>query len=47
MLSCTDTTDYALETRPCDQLYLILRLADWCYVQKNSVSGWYFGRYTI
>ncbi len=47
VLSCTDTTDYALETKPGDRLYLILRLSDRCYVKKNSVSGWYFGRYTM
>ena len=47
VLSCTDATDYVLETRPGDRLYLILRLSDRCYVKKNSVSGWYFGRYRL
>ena len=47
VLSCTDTTDYVLETEPGDRLYLILRLNDRCYVKKNSVSGWYYGRYTM
>ena len=47
VLSCTDATDYVLETRPGDRLHLVLRLSDRCYVKKNSVSGWYFGRYRL
>ena len=47
VLSCTDTTDYRIETQPGDKLYLALRLSDRCYVKKNSVSGWYFGRYIM
>ena len=47
VLSCTDTTDYVIETEPGDRLYLILRLRHGCYVKKNSVSGWYFGRYEM
>ena len=47
VLSCTDTTDYVIGTEPGDRLYLALRLSDRCYVKKNSVSGWYFGRYVL
>ncbi len=47
VLSCSDTTDYVLEVSPGDQLYLILRLKKGCYVKKNSISGWYFGRYEM
>ncbi len=47
VLSCTDATDYVLETKPGDRLHLALRLSDRCYVKKNSVSGWYFGRYRL
>ena len=47
VLSCTDTTDYVVESRPGDQMYLALRLSDRCWVKKNSVSGWYFGRYLL
>ena len=47
VLSCTDTTDYVVDVRPGDQLYLALRLSDRCWVKKNSVSGWYFGRYLL
>ena len=47
VLSCTDTTDYIIETAPGDKLRLALRLSDRCWVKKNSVSGWYFGRYVL
>lgn len=47
VLSCTDTTDYVVEAQPGDQMYLALRLSDRCWVKKNSVSGWYFGRYLL
>ena len=47
VLSCTDTTDYIIETKPGDRLRLALRLSDRCWVKKNSVSGWYFGRYEL
>ena len=47
VLSCTDTTDYVIETKPGDRLHLALRLSDRCWVKKNSVSGWYFGRYAL
>lgn len=47
VLSCTDTTDYIIETQPGDKLRLALRLSDRCWVKKNSVSGWYFGRYLL
>ncbi len=46
-LSCTDTTDYVLKVQPGDQMHLALRLSDRCWVKKNSVSGWYFGRYLL
>ena len=45
VLSCSDTTDYVLEVSPGDQLFLILQLSKGCYVKKNGISGWYFGRY--
>ena len=45
VLSCLDTTDYTLPVSPGDQLYLILKLNYGCFVKKDSVSGWYFGRY--
>lgn len=45
VLSCIDTTDYELEVRPGDRLSLILKLSCGCFVKKDSVSGWYFGRY--
>ncbi len=47
VLSCSDTTDYALEAAPGDEMYLILQLKNGCYVKKNSVSGWYYGRYEM
>ena len=47
VLSCADTTDYMMETQPEDRLHLALRLSDRCWVKKNSVSGWYFGRYAF
>jgi len=47
VLSCSDTTDYVLEVFPGDRLYLILRLNKGCYVKKNGISGWYFGRYKM
>jgi len=47
VLSCSDTTDYALPVEPGDRLGLILRLRRGCYVKKNNVSGWYFGRYEM
>ncbi len=45
VLSCIDTTDYELEVSPGDRLSLILKLNYGCFVKKDSVSGWYFGRY--
>ena len=47
VLSCIDTTDYELEVRPGDRLSLILKLNYGCFVKKDSVSGWYFGRYKM
>ena len=47
VLSCNDITNYVLDVAPGDQLYLILRLSYGCFVKKNSISGWYFGRYQI
>lgn len=47
VLSCTDTTDYIIETQPGDTLHLALRLSDRCWVKKNSFSGWYYGRYVM
>lgn len=44
-LRCTDTTDYLIEASPGDRMSLILPLSDRCYVKKNNVTGWYFGRY--
>ena len=46
VLSCSDTTDYRLDVQKGDSLYLILRLSTGCLVKKNSVAGWYYGRYT-
>ena len=46
VLSCADTTDYRLDVRKGDQLDLILKLSVGCLVKKNSVAGWYYGRYT-
>lgn len=45
VLSCSDVTDYVLPVQPEDELKLILRLSHGCYVKKNSVAGWYLGRY--
>ena len=45
VLSCIDTTDYVLPVSPGDRLSLILKLNYGCFVKKDSVSGWYFGRY--
>ncbi len=45
VLSCSDTTDYRLEINRGDRLSLILKLNYGCYVKKQNVSGWYFGRY--
>ena len=45
VLSCIDTTDYELPVEPGDSLSLILKLNYGCFVKKNNVSGWYFGRY--
>ncbi|MBR5108947.1 MAG: metallophosphoesterase [Clostridia bacterium] len=45
VLSCVDTTDYVLPVSPGDRLSLILKLNYGCFVKKDSVSGWYFGRY--
>lgn len=47
LLCCSDTTDYSLDVSPGDQMFLILKLAHGCYVKKNSVSGWYYGRYEM
>lgn len=47
VLSCSDITDYRIETKPGDQLRLILKLSDGCYVKKDNAAGWYFGRYKM
>lgn len=44
---CSDATDYVLPVAPGDELLLILRLSHGVLVKKNSVSGWYFGRYEM
>ena len=46
VLSCADTTDYRLSVRKGDQMYLILSLSCGCLVKKDSIAGWYYGRYT-
>jgi len=45
VLSCSDVTDYVLPVEPGDELRLILPLRRGCYVKKNGVAGWYFGRW--
>ena len=45
VLSCSDTTDYTLPVSPGDHLRLILQLSHGCYVKKDGISGWYYGRY--
>ncbi len=44
---CRDATDYVLPVQPGDELMLILRLKRGLLVKKNSIAGWYFGRYTM
>ena len=44
---CRDATDYVLPVQSGDELLLILRLRHGCLVKKDSVAGWYFGRYTM
>ena len=46
VLSCSDITDYHLPVSPGDALHVMLRLRGGCYVKKDGVAGWYFGRYT-
>ena len=45
VLSCSDVTDYVLPVRKGDALLCILALKYGCFVKKNNISGWYFGRY--
>ena len=45
VLSCSDITDYVLPVQPGDELLLILQLSTGCYVKKQGVAGWYFGRF--
>ena len=40
-----DATDYRLEVRPGDTLSLVRRVQGGCLAKKNSVTGWYFGRF--
>ena len=47
MLSCADITDYVLPVSPGEDMFLILRLSTGCYVKKNGIAGWYYGRYTM
>lgn len=44
---CRDATDYALPVAPGDELMMILPLKCGCFVKKDSVTGWYYGRYQI
>ena len=44
---CRDATDYVLPVQPGDELMLILRLRRGIFVKKDSVAGWYFGRYEM
>ena len=44
--SC-DATDYLLPVQPGDQLLLITKLSQGCVVKKDSVAGWYLGRYKM
>lgn len=42
---CRDATDYVLPVSPGDDLLVILRLKRGVLAKKDSVAGWYFGRY--
>lgn len=44
---CRDATDYVLPVSPGDEMQLILKLQRGVLVKKNSVAGWYFGRYQM
>ena len=44
---CSDATDYVLPVEPGDELLLILKLSHGVMVKKNSIAGWYFGRYEM
>lgn len=43
-LCCQDVTDYVIPVSPGDSLGIITRLSDRCFVKKEGVHGWYFGR---
>ena len=42
-----DATDYLLPVRRGERLYLILALQHGCFVKKDSIAGWYRGRYNM
>ena len=42
---CSDVCDHVLAVSPGDELGIITRLSDRCYVKKNGVHGWYFGKF--
>ena len=44
---CRDATDYLLPVRRGERLYLILALQHGCFVKKDSIAGWYRGRYNM
>ena len=44
---CQDTTDYVLPAEPGDEMKVILRLRRGVLAKKDSIAGWYFGRYEM
>lgn len=44
---CQDTTDYVLPVEPGDEMKVILRLRRGVLAKKDSIAGWYFGRYEM
>lgn len=44
---CRDATDYVLPVKKGDEMYLILALKHGCFVKKDSIAGWYYGRYEM
>ena len=44
---CRDATDYVLPVSPGDELLLILQCSHGCFVKKDSIAGWYYGKYEM
>ncbi|MBE5783073.1 MAG: metallophosphoesterase [Clostridiales bacterium] len=45
-LCCSDVATAILSINPGDELGIITQLSDRCYVKKDGVHGWYFGKFT-